>query len=92
MTEKLIATGEIFSYWSEFQDALKAFSEQTFQVFTFEDSKRLKPKVNPDSQLKFKTINISLRSPHWVYDEDLTSNNLIDDMGKSLITKNTFMI
>ena len=73
MTEKLIAIGEIFSSWSEFQDALKAFSEQTFQVFTIEDSKRLKPKVNPDSQLKFKTINILLRSPHWVYFEDLTS-------------------
>ena len=40
MTEKLIATGEIFSSLSEFQDALKTFSEQTFQVFSIEDSKQ----------------------------------------------------
>ena len=59
MTEKLIATGEIFFSWSEFQDALKAFSEQTFQVFNIDDSKRLKPKVNPDSQLKSTECNIT---------------------------------
>ena len=54
--EKLIATGEIFSSLSEFQDALEAFSEQTFQFFSIEDSKRLEAKVNPDSQLKFKIL------------------------------------